>query len=482
MLEKGGGPERKLASRYERSWLTIYVVYDKLSIGKQYNMKKNHKVFDEYNMDLEIKDSSPLYGIWKNGWLNYLQNLNGLSENQSLRNIKFNIIEHYTDDGVTKGDFDPSSSKSIGNYQNYKVINLFNEDHKHLFLEFMNLNLNVSSIESFINKFGTLGSPVVQKRYSEQVEDYKNESIIQGELLQCWYVEIKNLKSLLKNYQYYLERDLWKLNEKFKVMKKGETNYWIFKETENIDEEFPLTISFTSKNYRYPIKLDNEDTGINSNNIDQIISEYIIEVIKKFYSERTRAYIDANNYWFNTKFEPKGLIGFIWHGAIKLIEEKNEIKNCKYCSKEFVIGQYNARKNKLFCTRSHAVLSKRKDNFLNSICKMFKKKGFEINLQQYEDSLFDFSVSKKNSIITGISTSFSESLDSKSKKWNFLIQKKIKEPMLSLGLSSAYLINKNLDCFLFTRNNNNFKKLKSPLEYDSLIKFIKNNEKQTKNK
>ena len=73
----------------------------------------------------------------------------------------------------------------------------------------------------------------------------------------------------------------------------------------------------------------------------------------------------------------------------------------------------------------------------------------------------------------------SESLDSKSKKWNFLIQKKIKEPMLSVDLSSAYLINKNLDCFLFTKNNNNFKKLKSPMEYNSLIKLIKNNEKQT---
>ena len=51
--------------------------------------------------------------------------------------------------------------------------------------------------------------------------------------------------------------------------------------------------------------------------------------------------------------------------------------------------------------------------------------------------------------------------------------------MLSVDLSSAYLINKNLDCFLFTKNNNNFKKLKSPMEYNSLIKLIKNNEKQT---
>ena len=53
--------------------------------------------------------------------------------------------------------------------------------------------------------------------------------------------------------------------------------------------------------------------------------------------------------------------------------------------------------------------------------------------------------------------------------------------MISENLQTAYLINKNLDCFLFNKNNINFKKLRSPMEYDSLIKFIKNNEKKTKN-
>ena len=445
-------------------------------------MKKSHKVYDEYNTDIEINDSSPLYKSWNDKWLNYLKNLNGLYENQSLKDIKFNIVEHYTEDGLEKGDFDPSSNKIIGNYQNYKVIDLFDEDHKQLFLEFMNLNLSVSSVESFINKYGTLGSPVVQRKYSEQGEDeYKNNNIIQGELIQCWYVEIKNLQSLLKNYQYYLERDFKKLNEKFKIIQKKETYYWSFKETENIEEQFPLVINFFSKNYNYPVTINNETVSINSDNIDQIFTEYSIEVIKKFYSERTRAYIDVSNSWFNTKFEPKGLIGFIWHQAIKLIEDKNQIKNCKYCSKEFVIGQGEARKNKEFCTRSHAVLSKREDNFSNNISKIFIKKGYEIKHLE-RDSMFDFVVLKNKKKVSGINISLSESLDSKSKKWNFLIQKKIKEPMLSENLQSAYLINKNLDCFLFNKNNNQFKKLKSPMEYDSLIKFIKSNEKETKNK
>jgi len=436
-------------------------------------MKKSHKVYDEYNTDLEINDSSPLYKSWNDKWLNYLKNLNGLYENQSLKDIIFNIVEHYTEDGLEKGDFDPSSNKIIGNYQNYKVIDLFDEDHKQLFLEFMNLNLSVSSVESFINKYGTLGSPVVQRKYTEQGEDeYKNNNIIHGELIQCWYVEIKNLQSLLKNYQYYLERDFKKLNEKFKIIKKKETYYWSFKETENIEEQFPLVINFFSKNYNYPVTINNETVSINSDNIDQIFTEYSIEVIKKFYSERTRAYIDVSNSWFNTKFEPKGLIGFIWHQAIKLIEDKNQIKNCKYCSKEFVIGQGEARKNKEFCTRSHAVLSKREDNFSNSISKIFMKKGYEIKHPERE-SMFDFIVLKNKKKISGINISSSESLDSKSKKWNFLIQKKIKEPMLSENLQSAYLINKN---------NNQFKKLKSPMEYESLIKFIKNNEKEIKNK
>ena len=445
-------------------------------------MKKSHKIYDEYSTDLEINDSSPLYKSWNDKWLSYLRNLNGLYENQPLTEIKFNIVEHYTEDGLEKGDFDPSTNKIISNEKNYKVIDLFGEDYKQLFLEFMNLNLSVSSIESFINKYGTLGSPVVQRKYSEQGEDeHKNNNIIQGELIQCWYVEIKNLQSLLKNYQYYLEKDFKKLNEKFKIIQKKETYYWSFKETENFDEQFPLVINFFSKNYNYPVTINNEIIQIDSDNVDQIFTEYSIEVIKKFYSERTRAYIDVSNSWFNTKFEPKGLIGFIWHQAIKLIEDKNQIKNCKYCSKEFVIGQGEARKNKEFCTRSHAVLSKREDNFSNNISKIFIKKGYEIKHLE-RDSMFDFVVLKNKKKVSGINISLSESLDSKSKKWNFLIQKKIKEPMLSENLQSAYLINKNLDCFLFNKNNNQFKKLKSPMEYDSLIKFIKSNEKETKNK
>tara|TARA_B100000941_G_scaffold218728_1_gene161466 strand:+ start:792 stop:2129 length:1338 start_codon:yes stop_codon:yes gene_type:complete len=445
-------------------------------------MKKSHKIYDEYSTDLEINDSSPLYKSWNDKWLSYLRNLNGLYENQPLTEIKFNIVEHYTEDGLEKGDFDPSTNKIISNEKNYKVIDLFGEDYKQLFLEFMNLNLSVSSIESFINKYGTLGSPVVQRKYSEQGEDeHKNNNIIQGELIQCWYVEIKNLQSLLKNYQYYLKKDFKKLNEKFKIIQKNETYYWSFKETENFDEQFPLVINFFSKNYNYPVTINNEIIQIDSDNVDQIFTEYSIEVIKKFYSERTRAYIDVSNSWFNTKFEPKGLIGFIWHQAIKLIEDKNQIKNCKYCSKEFVIGQGEARKNKEFCTRSHAVLSKREDNFSNNISKIFIKKGYEIKHLE-RDSMFDFVVLKNKKKVSGINISLSESLDSKSKKWNFLIQKKIKEPMLSENLQSAYLINKNLDCFLFNKNNNQFKKLKSPMEYDSLIKFIKSNEKETKNK
>ena len=225
-------------------------------------MKKSHKIYDEYSTDLEINNSSPLYKSWHDKWLSYLRNLNGLYENQPLTEIKFNIVEHYTEDGLEKGDFDPSSNKIIGNYQNYKVIDLFDEDHKQVFLEFMNLNLSVSSVESFINKYGTLGSPVVQRKYSEQGEDeHKNNNIIQGELIQCWYVEIKNLQSLLKNYQYYLKKDFKKLNEKFKIIQKNETYYWSFKETENFNEQFPLVINFFSKNYNYPVTINNENSS-----------------------------------------------------------------------------------------------------------------------------------------------------------------------------------------------------------------------------
>ncbi len=445
-------------------------------------MKKSHKIYEEYNIDLELADSSPLYKSWNDKWLDYLRNLNGVYENQLLKNIKFNIIEYSTEDGLAKDDFDPTSKKTIRNGSNYNIVELFSKKYNQLFLKFINLKLNVSSIHSFINEYGTLGSPVVQRKYPEQgVDDYKNNTNIQGELLQCWYVEIKNLQSLLKNYQYYIQKDYKKLNEKFNIIQKKETYYWSFKETENLEEQFPLVINFFSRNYNYPITISNKKVDINEHNIDQIFTEYSVEVIKKFYSERTRAYIDVSNGWLNTKFEPKGLIGFIWHQAIKVIEDKNQIKNCKYCRKEFVIGQGLARKDKEFCSISHAVLSKREYNFSNRISKIFIKKGYEIKFQE-KDSKFNFVVLKNKKKISGINISLSESLNSNSKRWNFLIQKKIKEPMISEDIQSAYLINKNLDCFLFNKNNNQFKKLKSPMEYESLIKFIKNNEKETINK
>ena len=55
-------------------------------------MKKNHKVYDEYNTDLEISDSSPLYKPWNEKWLNYLKNLNGISENCKLKSNSKNIV------------------------------------------------------------------------------------------------------------------------------------------------------------------------------------------------------------------------------------------------------------------------------------------------------------------------------------------------------------------------------------------------------
>ena len=51
-------------------------------------MKKSHKIYDEYNIDLGINDSNPLYKSWNDKWLSYLRNLNGLYENQSLKEYK----------------------------------------------------------------------------------------------------------------------------------------------------------------------------------------------------------------------------------------------------------------------------------------------------------------------------------------------------------------------------------------------------------
>lgn len=443
-------------------------------------MKKNHKIYEEYNFDLKIEQNNPLYKKWQNEWVLYLKKLNGLSKNKELQDIKFNIVEHYTEDGLEEGDFDPANENYIPSHTNYKLVNLFDEDHKHIFLEFINLNLDIKSIQNYISKYGLLGSPVVQIKYNEQGDnDYKNNSVIQSELLQCWYVEIKNLQSLIKNYQYYCDHNFSKLNEKFQVSKKNNQIIWKFQETEFVEKNFPLSINFTKNNNFVSIS-EVDKIKLNKENIDNIFTEYTIEVIKRFYSDRVRAHVDIDQNWFRTEFKPRGLIGVIWHQVIKLIEEKYIIRNCNYCQKEFIIGQGEAKKNKEFCKRSHAVLSKRERNFSNDISKIFIKKGYEIKFQE-RDSKFDFVVLKNKKKVSGINLSLSERLDAKSKKWNFLIQKKIIEPMISENLQTAYLINKNLDCFLFNKNNINFKKLRSPMEYDSLIKFIKNNEKKTKN-
>ena len=184
-------------------------------------MKKYQKIYEEYNIDLEIDQNSQLYKSWNEKWIEYLKNLNGLYENKALKNIKFNIVEHYTEDGLEKGDFDTTNKKIIESGLNYNSINLFDKKNKHIFLEFINLKLDINSIQKFINKYGLLGSPVVQKKYLEQGEnEYKEGSVIQSELIQCWFVEIKNLQSLVKNYQYFSDKNYEKLNEKLKFLKK----------------------------------------------------------------------------------------------------------------------------------------------------------------------------------------------------------------------------------------------------------------------
>ena len=340
-------------------------------------------------------------------------------ENKALKNIKFNIVEHYTEDGLEKGDFDTTNKKIIESGLNYNSINLFDKKNKHIFLEFINLKLDINSIQKFINKYGLLGSPVVQKKYLEQGEnEYKEGSVIQSELIQCWFVEIKNLQSLVKNYQYFSDKNYEKLNEKFKIFKKENKFIWEFNETEFKEASFPLSIRF-SKNDQYQISIDETDIKINKDNIDNIFTDYLVEIVKTFYSGRIRAHIDSNNNWFSTNFAPKGLIGVIWHQVIKLIEEKNQIKNCSYCKKEFVIGQGEARKNKEFCTRSHAVLNKREDNISKNISKIFTKKGYEVKFQEI-NSRFDFIILKNKKKVSGVNISFSESLDSNSKNGIFL--------------------------------------------------------------
>ena len=57
--------------------------------------------------------------------------------------------------------------------------------------------------QKFINKYGLLGSPVVQKKYLEQGEnEYKEGSVIQSELIQCWFVEIKNRRCFAPRASY----------------------------------------------------------------------------------------------------------------------------------------------------------------------------------------------------------------------------------------------------------------------------------------
>ena len=46
-------------------------------------MKKYQKIYEEYNIDLEIDQNSQLYKSWNEKWIEYLKNLNGLYENKA---------------------------------------------------------------------------------------------------------------------------------------------------------------------------------------------------------------------------------------------------------------------------------------------------------------------------------------------------------------------------------------------------------------
>ena len=432
-------------------------------------MHYNQVVLEHY----EINSVNPgEYQHFKGLWKQYLRKHSKIEQPKEVLDARLVqlqspiLAEEYVEEtgekiNLSKTEYNPLDSK-----------------HKNLFFEFANLELNDETILKFAEKYGLLGSAIVQNNPLSVFEDLKH-TIVHGlansleidksqnivELINCWYWEIINMKSLINNLILYQEKKYDLLLKKFKLYEVNEIKTWEFKDD---DASFKndcgnFIVGFHSNGHSLFFS-DKTEIKIKETDVHLYFQQYLLKVLEVFYRNRIRAFIDStNDKWVSTEVQPIGLIGALWHQVAKHIENKEVIKKCSYCHRPFVIRPGESRLSKKYCNTIHAAQYHRDKSFHKRIVAFFKKKQ-----QVVEDGLKNFKYIIKdplsNNILAGIDVSYSPSFSPKSKRWNFMTRQ-LTDKMKHASFNNAYLMNANLEIYFWDLERGiEGKRVKTPVD------------------
>jgi len=308
-----------------------------------------------------------------------------------------------------------------------------------LFLKFATTKLNDEEILKLANKYGLLGLG------GHEEIDYLNTET--HELLFAWYRELATIKSVIKNLYHYQNKNFRYLNRYFKFWK--DTGLWEFYDDTYRCNNKKIKIGYIGEE---PPDHWDKSSSINENNAEHLMKDYLFYVLLDSYSPRVGIEFDKKSEWIKTKIKPHGLIGEIWRQINEFIENKNILRNCKYCKKLFVIGKKSARLDKDFCSQNCTV----QNNRTQSILKKAETTFNQINLTviPFGKSIpgtFDFLVLHQGKPFAGLEVSQSD-ISRESQKWENK-EKQIIHKMESKNFTVAFLVNKNGTIYIWDLKN-----------------------------
>ncbi len=308
-----------------------------------------------------------------------------------------------------------------------------------LFLKFATTKLNDEEILKLANKYGLLGLG------GHEEIDYLNTET--HELLFAWYRELATIKSVIKNLYHYQKKNFRYLNRYFKFWK--DTGLWEFYDDTYRYNNKKIKIAYIGEE---PPDHWDKSSSINENNADHLMKDYLFYVLLDSYTPRVGVEFDKKSEWIKTEIKPHGLIGEIWRQINEFIENKNLLRNCKYCKKIFVIGKKNARLDKDFCSQNCTVQNNRTQSILKKAEITFNRRNLVVIPSRKKISgTFDFLVLHQGKPIAGLEISQSD-ISKKSQKWKNK-EKAIIHKMKSKNFTAAFLVNKNGTIYIWDLKN-----------------------------
>jgi|TARA_Y100000031_G_scaffold155664_1_gene207116 hypothetical protein len=431
-------------------------------------MQYNQEVLEYYDLTPVDPGDNEYYKVL---WKQYLRKLSKIDQPKDVLDAKLVHIRST----ILEKEYNEKTGEEITT--SAIQYNPLGPNYKNLFFEFANLELNDQAILKFVNKYGLLGSGIIQNNpYSEfessrhsivhgitdDLETDKSKNIV--ELINCWYWEIINMKSLINNWILYQEKKYNILLKKFKIYEVGKKKTWEFKDDNAIfkNNYGNFIIGFHSNGHNLFFK-DKTEIKIKETDVHSYFKKYVLKVLEVFHRHRVRNFYDATDNWISGEIGPTGLIGALWHQAAKHIFQKETIKKCLYCHNPFIIRAGESRLSKKYCSNIHAAQYNRDKSFRKRIVAFFKKKQ-----QIVEDGLGNFNYIIKdpltNDRLAGIDVSYSPNFSPKSKRWHFMTMQLIGR-MKRFSFNNAYLINSNLKIYFWDlKKGITGKRVKTPVD------------------